>query len=180
MLFRSVIEVTLIIGTLVAAAIQVIIADVARATSVMAVFLIAASRIAPALLRIQQGLLAIRANYGTAFEFINSFTIVNTLIQKKESRKPKFSSPNGGGSSLPLDLIIPKKADKYFEPNIKIENVTYNFPNSNKPIFKDLSLAIKSGEKVAIVGASGSGKSTLVDLMLGLREPYSEIGRAHV
>ena len=38
--------------------------------------------------------------------------------------------------------------------------------NPNNPILKDLSFAIKSGEKIAFVGGSGSGKSTIAKLMI--------------
>jgi ATP-binding cassette subfamily B protein len=45
------------------------------------------------------------------------------------------------------------------------ENVTFSYEPS-KPIFSDLSLNIKPGEKIGLVGMSGAGKSTLVSLLL--------------
>ena len=50
--------------------------------------------------------------------------------------------------------------------NICIKNLSFQY--EEREIFKDLSLTIKKGEKVAFVGESGSGKSTLVKLLLGL------------
>lgn len=47
---------------------------------------------------------------------------------------------------------------------IEIQNLTYSF--EEKPIFKNLSLTIKEGEKIMLVGQSGSGKSTLAKLFL--------------
>lgn len=46
-----------------------------------------------------------------------------------------------------------------------------DFAYSKQMIFKDLSLAIQAGEKIAFVGGSGSGKSTLVKLLIGLLKP---------
>lgn len=51
---------------------------------------------------------------------------------------------------------------------IAFRNVTFAFPGSREPLFKNLTLDIFPGQKVGIVGASGSGKSTLVNLLLRL------------
>lgn len=47
---------------------------------------------------------------------------------------------------------------------VEFNKVTFTYADGN-PIFKDLDLSIKPGEKVAIVGQSGSGKTTLVKLL---------------
>lgn len=172
---KYVIEITLIVGTLVAAAVQVTVADVARATSVMTVFVVAASRIAPALLRIQQGLLSIRANFGTAHEFISSMKEVKRFdearhVNRFQSAEEKSEIAVGKFFRQP-DQGIKNK----FEPTIQISRVTYSFQKATSAAIRDVSLNIDSGERVAIVGASGSGKSTLVDLILGLRDPMSGI-----
>jgi len=48
---------------------------------------------------------------------------------------------------------------------ISFENIRFAYPKSGEPIFDDLSLTIRPGEKVALVGHSGSGKSTFVKLL---------------
>jgi ABC-type multidrug transport system fused ATPase/permease subunit len=50
-------------------------------------------------------------------------------------------------------------------PEIEVKEVSFKYPNSEKLIFDNLSLRIKSGEKVAIVGHNGAGKTTLVKLL---------------
>ncbi|MFP5113014.1 ABC transporter ATP-binding protein [Bacillaceae bacterium C204] len=56
---------------------------------------------------------------------------------------------------------------------LSIKDLSYSFKNEgkSKPIFKQLSLDVKSGEFVSVIGASGSGKSTLFKLITGLLEP---------
>ena len=44
-------------------------------------------------------------------------------------------------------------------------NVGFSYPNSSQPVLTDISLRVKRGQTLAIVGQSGSGKSTLVDLL---------------
>lgn len=57
------------------------------------------------------------------------------------------------------------------KPSISFEDVHFQYPNSQLPALDGVSLMIKAGEKVAILGRTGSGKSTLGRLCLGLYEP---------
>jgi putative hydroxymethylpyrimidine transport system ATP-binding protein len=53
---------------------------------------------------------------------------------------------------------------------VSIEKLTFAFENAG-PIFKNISMDVKAGEFVSIIGTSGSGKSTLFQLITGLLEP---------
>lgn len=57
--------------------------------------------------------------------------------------------------------------------DIRLDNVSFSYANISEPVIKDLSIHIKKGQKIAIVGSSGSGKSTLSKMLLGLYEPCS-------
>lgn len=57
------------------------------------------------------------------------------------------------------------------EGDIVLENVTFSYPLSNKNAVDNVTLEIKKGETIAIVGENGSGKSTLVRLITGLYLP---------
>ena len=48
---------------------------------------------------------------------------------------------------------------------ITFRNVSFNYLNTKEPVLKDISFSVKSGEKLAIMGATGSGKSTLLQLI---------------
>ena len=64
-----------------------------------------------------------------------------------------------------------KMSGKKITGNIELKDINYRYNKKEAPVFKKLSLSIKSGESVAIIGPSGCGKTTLAKLMLGLFEP---------
>lgn len=66
-----------------------------------------------------------------------------------------------------------KKVVESINGNIKLENVSFKYTETGPLIVNDLSLDIKEGEYVAIVGQTGCGKSTLVRLLLGFEKPLS-------
>jgi len=55
--------------------------------------------------------------------------------------------------------------------DICVENIYFSYPDSKNDVLKDISITIKDGEKVAIVGENGSGKSTFINLLCGMHEP---------
>jgi len=54
---------------------------------------------------------------------------------------------------------------------IFFKNVAFAYPNTDTNVLKDISVSIKNGEKIAIVGENGSGKSTFISLLCGMFEP---------
>ncbi|MDX2110998.1 MAG: ABC transporter ATP-binding protein [Verrucomicrobiota bacterium] len=60
-----------------------------------------------------------------------------------------------------------------FEKSIRLENITFNYPHSSRPVLANFSLEIPRNSSIGIVGVTGSGKSTLVDIILGLHRPQS-------
>jgi len=56
---------------------------------------------------------------------------------------------------------------------IRFENVSFCYPENTEPVLKDISLHLKHGEKLAIVGENGSGKTTLIKLLTRLYTPTS-------
>lgn len=56
-------------------------------------------------------------------------------------------------------------------PIIEISNLSYTYPGEKEKVIDHLSLTIKPGEKIAILGRSGTGKSTLLKLLAGVLEP---------
>lgn len=75
-----------------------------------------------------------------------------------------------------LDVVSETKQDKEdgslsLEKEIALQDITYQYPNSEKHVLEHAQMVIPVGKSVGIVGTSGAGKTTAVDIMLGLLTP---------
>ena len=59
------------------------------------------------------------------------------------------------------------------DAGLELAKVTFTYPGARFPALRDVSITIRSGQSVAIVGMNGSGKTTLIKLMAGLYSPES-------
>lgn len=79
------------------------------------------------------------------------------------------------GTVVDLDLEKEKVETSYLllqnEINISTEQLTFQFPDADLPVLKDITLSINAGERVLIQGENGSGKTTLIRLLSRLIEP---------
>ena len=150
---KYIIEVTLIFSSLGLTAFEFGTKSAVHAVATLAVFMAASSRIAPAALRIQQGILSIKNSSGFAestFELVSELEGIET--SKSIAESSSFDYEN-------------------FVPEVILSNVKFGYPGSPEFLFTDLNLIIRPGTSVAIVGPSGSGKTTLADLILGVLDP---------
>lgn len=58
-----------------------------------------------------------------------------------------------------------------FKNEIKFQDVSFGYENSNSLVFKKINFQIIKGSKIGIIGTTGSGKSTFIDLLMGLLSP---------
>ena len=56
---------------------------------------------------------------------------------------------------------------------ITVKNLSFKYPNGTENVLNNVSLEVKKGEKVAIIGQNGAGKTTLVKMLNGLLKPVS-------
>jgi ABC-type multidrug transport system fused ATPase/permease subunit len=152
---KYVLEISLVIGILIIGATQFVRTDAARSVAVLSLFLAASTRIAPAILRIQQGAIQIKsisASAGKTFEMIDELKEVTP----ENLKVADFASAHDG-----------------FEGSVELENVEFTYNNNEVPTIKRTNLRIEPGQLVAFVGRSGVGKTTLIDLILGVLQPTS-------
>ncbi len=150
------IESSVVIGAILLSATQFVFQDARHAVATLAIFLAAGTRVAPAILRIQQGLLQIKGASGSA-----------GLTLKLAEEVANYSI------AVDTDPTLALGDHANFSAQVSIENVSFSYPNSKKRILNEVSIQISPGQFVAFVGSSGAGKSTLVDLLLGVLLPDS-------
>jgi ABC-type multidrug transport system fused ATPase/permease subunit len=152
---KYVLESAVILGGVAIAGFQFLINDASRAVATLAIFIAAGTRIAPAVLRVQQSAIQIKGNLAVAtpsLDLIDELKDVHLL----KSSDTNFHSNHEG-----------------FDSSISIKNCDFRYPGAASRAVDDVSIDVKKGEVVVLVGSSGAGKSTLVDLLLGVLEPDS-------
>ena len=152
---KYIIEIMIVLGALLISAYQFLAQDANSAIAVLSVFLASATRIAPAIMRIQQGAISIKGASGGAEKTLD-------LIESLKNISP-----------LPRSSDFPIFTHDNFVPTISLKNISFAYPGSTRATLSNVNLDIKSGDLVAIVGPSGAGKTTLIDLILGVMEPDS-------
>jgi len=149
------IEISVILGIAVIAGIQFYLFDSNRAIAVISVFLAASTRIAPAILRIQQNVISMKSSLSAAQP---TFELIDRLNGIKELET--------------IETTITTDHSDFF-PKVKLKGLKFAYTDAIDFTIQDISLDIDSGSFVALVGPSGGGKSTLIDLILGLLAPAS-------
>jgi ABC-type bacteriocin/lantibiotic exporter with double-glycine peptidase domain len=74
-------------------------------------------------------------------------------------------------NSFKLNNLDDLKNNISFNESIILENINFNYPNSNNLVLKNINLVIPVFSKTGIIGSTGSGKTTCVDVILGLLQP---------
>ena len=71
------------------------------------------------------------------------------------------------------DIPSTDNAPTFIPDGIRLENVTFGYPDANRKIFRNFTHDFRPGTSTAIMGETGAGKSTMMRLMLGLLKPES-------
>jgi ABC-type multidrug transport system fused ATPase/permease subunit len=151
---KYVIESTVLLGAIGIASLQFILFDAMHAVTTLTIFLAAGSRLAPALLRVQQGLIQVRQGLIAGEPTMRLLETLQPYFQNKQSADAKIDFLHSG-----------------FEPRIECKGVFFRYPQSHTDALSKVDLNIEAGSFVAFVGTSAAGKSTLVDVLLGILEP---------
>ena len=151
---KYVLELTLVASALLLAFYQFNTTTASRAIAVVTIFIAASTRITPAVLRVQQGLIQIKANLGQAKPAVSLMEELRSLNEVADSSK---------------ELL---RDHKDFVSNVTAADITFHYV-SGIEVLQKINLEVKPGEFVALAGGSGAGKTTLVDVILGALEPQN-------
>lgn len=75
------------------------------------------------------------------------------------------------GTQPSLPVAMPQALG--LKSSFQLNCVTYHYPRTERGGVSDISVSIRAGEKIGIVGSTGAGKTTLADIFLGLLQPRS-------
>jgi ABC-type multidrug transport system fused ATPase/permease subunit len=152
---KYIIEIAVVVSAVAIAGFQFMVNDASRAVAILSIFLAATTRIAPAVLRVQQGAVSMR---GTIAAAQPTLELIRELGWERDEtdtwKEPDFKYEG-------------------FVPKIELESVSFGYPSRDDDVVNRVSLSIPEGSFAGFVGSSGAGKTTLVDLMLGVLEPKS-------
>lgn len=120
-------------------------------------------------------LLAGEITVGTFAAVFGSITMMFGIMQEAFSHVGRMAKNYGAARNYVRFMELPEHggteqaADS--SKGIVLENVSFSYPNASAKSIDGVSLEIKQGETIAIVGENGAGKSTLVRLLIGIYKP---------
>jgi ABC-type bacteriocin/lantibiotic exporter with double-glycine peptidase domain len=126
------------------------------------------------------GIYLVTINYLTIGQTIALYSLSSTFFSLSSSvfdtwmsylNSAAYLERIGDVISSPKEEDAQEKTKLNLLGNIKFEDVCFSYSKNSNMVIKNISLDIREGQKVAIVGKSGSGKSTLAKLLVGLYQP---------
>jgi ATP-binding cassette subfamily B protein len=128
------------------------------------------------ILMLVNALLADEITVGAFSAVFTSIGMLHSLMQEMINKQIGQMAADLGEANnfirfieLPERNGVPEKPA--YEKGIVIENVSFVYPHCENKSLDDVSLEIKDGETIAIVGENGAGKTTLIRLLMGIYTP---------
>jgi ABC-type multidrug transport system fused ATPase/permease subunit len=152
---KYLLEIAVALGSISICGFQFVTKDAIQAITSLVIFLAAGSRLIPAVMRIQNGLILLRSNSGQSQGS-------KDLLNKLGEFQAIHELPN-----------YRKKEDRSKRASIVIENLHYRYALKDENLIDNFSTIMEDRSSYGIIGPSGSGKTTLVYLIMGLLVPSS-------
>ncbi len=139
--------------------------DPQRITSVLSIFALASFRLMPAVGNLLGTINGVR---------YNSYAVDKLYLDMKEQEAVEINTSIGQSlSSASAAEFCGERASLPFLNEILLKEITYHYPTVEKNALSEISLVIKRGQSIGLIGRSGAGKTTMVDVILGLLTPQS-------
>jgi ABC-type multidrug transport system fused ATPase/permease subunit len=120
----------------------------------LSVFAVAAMRLMPSVGRINEHVTNMLYAFPSVDLIYHDFTEIEDYVEKQNREV---------------------REEWTLQDRIKVQNVTYRYPDAEEPVINGADLIVEKGKTVAFIGASGAGKTTMVDVMLGLLTPQEGV-----
>jgi ABC-type multidrug transport system fused ATPase/permease subunit len=161
---RVIIETSIIVFLVIFLCISQIVFEqkMQELTGTLGVFAIASLRLMPSASQCLQALGSLRHGSHT-IDIL--YLDLKEIERSEEVSLVQANSINSQKKSTNVNLNYREK--------IELKQVTYSYSNVEEAALKNISLKLKKGESIALIGKSGAGKTTLVDVILGLLQPQS-------
>ena len=150
---KYIFEIALILGAASIIGFQVLQNSATGGISTLIVFLASATRLTPALMRVQVALLQLRSYQPGAMITLELISQLKNSPNKIDTHEVRYVLTN--------------------PPKIEFKNVNFKYQDGESETITDVSLTIAAKKVTAFAGVSGSGKTTLIDLLLGIYSPNS-------
>lgn len=148
---KYIFESVIIISAMAISGVAFLLNDAVNAASTLTIFMTAASRMAPAALRMQQNAVSIKNSMGRGMESLEA-------LEKLRSGEK--------------NLNIGTRSINATTSGILLEQVTFSYRSEmDEPTINNVSLRVDEGKFVAFVGPTGSGKTTIMNIIGGFLEP---------
>lgn len=105
----------------------------------------------------------LQTQIGVVFSLIISINTHNAYLESYHELMAVKNEKYDG--TLPVE----KRLDNEYE--LEFRNVSFHYPNNDRMVLKNVSFKLKTGRKLAIVGANGAGKTTFIKLLCRLYDP---------
>ncbi|MCI1188894.1 ABC transporter ATP-binding protein/permease [Hymenobacter sp. DH14] len=103
---------------------------------------------------------------GAAYRLMPSVNrILISLVQLKQFQYTIENLESYRGAEF-NEAPHPQQLPLTFKHSLVFENLSFSFPNEQKPTLRNINVKIRKGEKIGFIGSSGSGKTTLMNVLL--------------
>ena len=158
---RYIIEAALLVGVALFVLAQSLAGDIVKSAATIGVFLSGGFRLTAALLPLQNALLTINAALPSA-------RTAHVILSRVKMSEPPISKVNVDFGKTLNHGIQERMTDAI---GVRVDNVSFAYPDANRAALNDVSFEIEAGTQVALMGPSGAGKSTIADLLCSVLTP---------